>query len=235
MAPAIREAGLSVAPKNGKSGRIAAIFIGYLDGLLRHPLWRGVAIGAVESSQSGLSGMKSKGKMSDAAQRALSDPTSLRTVWAYGLNVPRAPTRETFFGVEDWTASVTDQLPERDGDYIVGFVPGGSSSITAAEPVIVLLANGELCLLSPTKHEECHLRITSNPSGHVYRKPLHQLHWCFASVLAGIRFDQMNSRCRQVPILDHGRKRNHDSHLVVDQHRLGPEPLALERLSHPPF
>lgn len=44
LAPGIRECGLSVARKNGKSGLVAALCLGYLVGPLRTPLWRGIAI-----------------------------------------------------------------------------------------------------------------------------------------------------------------------------------------------
>ena len=42
LAPGIREAGLSVARKNGKSGVIAALLLAYLAGPLNRPEWRGI-------------------------------------------------------------------------------------------------------------------------------------------------------------------------------------------------
>ena len=44
LAPGIREAGLSVARKNGKSGLIAALLLGYLCGPLNCPQWRGIVV-----------------------------------------------------------------------------------------------------------------------------------------------------------------------------------------------
>ena len=44
LAPGVREAALSVARKNGKSGVIAALLLAYLAGPLRRPLWRGVVV-----------------------------------------------------------------------------------------------------------------------------------------------------------------------------------------------
>ena len=40
----MREAGLSVARKNGKSGLIAALLLAYLCGPLNRPLWRGIVV-----------------------------------------------------------------------------------------------------------------------------------------------------------------------------------------------
>ena len=290
MAPAIRDAGLSVARKKGKSGLIAALLLGYLMGPLRHPQWRGVVVSltgrlAVElrdaiqltaeaseipltvkrapypgcilgadgtrldilavdkatghaigadlavideagllqenqralwdavfspisgrdgrllcisirsdgpmfgefalrsddpavvwtefaadpqapiddpaqwkAANPGLGGIKSESYMSDAVRRALSNSNSLSTFRAYNLNLPQVPTREMICGVEDWTACVTDQLPERDGNCVVGFDLDGSSSMTAAaEPVLLLLATRGLGL-SPTEQEACHLK-----------------------------------------------------------------------------
>ena len=42
LAPGIREAGLSVARKNGKSGLVAALLLAHLVGPLRRPAWRAV-------------------------------------------------------------------------------------------------------------------------------------------------------------------------------------------------
>jgi len=42
LAPGVREAGLSVARKNGKTGLIAVLLLGYLVGPLHRPRWRGV-------------------------------------------------------------------------------------------------------------------------------------------------------------------------------------------------
>lgn len=44
LAPGIREAGLSVARKNGKSGLVAALLLCYLCGPLNAPNWRGVVV-----------------------------------------------------------------------------------------------------------------------------------------------------------------------------------------------
>jgi hypothetical protein len=44
LAPGVREAGLSVARKNGKSGLIAALLLGYLCGPLNQSYWRGVVV-----------------------------------------------------------------------------------------------------------------------------------------------------------------------------------------------
>lgn len=44
MAPGIREAGLSVARKNGKSGLIALLLLAHLIGPLRSPGWRGLVV-----------------------------------------------------------------------------------------------------------------------------------------------------------------------------------------------
>ena len=44
LAPGIREAGLSIARKNAKTGLIAALVLGYLVGPLRFPMWRGIAV-----------------------------------------------------------------------------------------------------------------------------------------------------------------------------------------------
>lgn len=44
LRPGIREAGLSVARKNGKSGLIAALILGYLVGPLNRPGWRGAVV-----------------------------------------------------------------------------------------------------------------------------------------------------------------------------------------------
>ena len=42
LAPGVREAGLSVSRKNGKSGVIAALLLAYLAGPLNRPEWRGI-------------------------------------------------------------------------------------------------------------------------------------------------------------------------------------------------
>ena len=44
LGPGIREAGLSVARKNGKSGLIAALLLAYLVGPLNRPMWRAVVV-----------------------------------------------------------------------------------------------------------------------------------------------------------------------------------------------
>ena len=44
LAPGIREAGLSVARKNGKSSLIAALLLAYLVGPLNSRLWRGIVV-----------------------------------------------------------------------------------------------------------------------------------------------------------------------------------------------
>ena len=44
LAPGIREAGLSVARKNGKSGLVSALILGYLIGPLRTSRWRGICV-----------------------------------------------------------------------------------------------------------------------------------------------------------------------------------------------
>ena len=44
LGPGVRESGLSVARKNGKSGLIAALALGYLVGPLNATLWRGIAV-----------------------------------------------------------------------------------------------------------------------------------------------------------------------------------------------
>ena len=44
LAPGIREAGLSVARKNGKSGLVAALVLAHLVGPLRQPAWRAVRV-----------------------------------------------------------------------------------------------------------------------------------------------------------------------------------------------
>ena len=44
LGPGIREAGISVARKNGKSGAIAALFLACLVGPLNAPLWRGIVV-----------------------------------------------------------------------------------------------------------------------------------------------------------------------------------------------
>ena len=44
LAPGIREAGLSVARKNGKSGLVAALLLAYLVGPLNVPEWRGLVV-----------------------------------------------------------------------------------------------------------------------------------------------------------------------------------------------
>ena len=44
LAPGIRESGLSVSRKNGKSGLIAALLLAYLCGPLNGPYWRGIVV-----------------------------------------------------------------------------------------------------------------------------------------------------------------------------------------------
>ncbi len=44
LADGVREAGLSVARKNGKSGLVAALLLAYLVGPLNQPLWRGIVV-----------------------------------------------------------------------------------------------------------------------------------------------------------------------------------------------
>ena len=44
LAPGVREAGLSVARKNGKSGAIAAVLLAYLAGPLNRPEWRAIVV-----------------------------------------------------------------------------------------------------------------------------------------------------------------------------------------------
>ena len=44
LGPGVREAGLSVARKNGKSGLIAALLLAYLAGPLNAQLWRGIVV-----------------------------------------------------------------------------------------------------------------------------------------------------------------------------------------------
>ena len=59
LAPGIREAGLSVARKNGKSGLIAALLLAYLVGPLNSTLWRGIVVsetGLLAASAGGSSG-----------------------------------------------------------------------------------------------------------------------------------------------------------------------------------
>ena len=73
MGPGIREAGLSVARKNGKSGLISAVLLAYLLGPLNSPRWRGIVVSLtgnlaaelrdaieVTAAVSGLEGLKIK-------------------------------------------------------------------------------------------------------------------------------------------------------------------------------
>ena len=53
LAPNIREAGLSVARKNGKSGLVAALLLACLCGPLNAPNWRGVVVSLTGKSTGG--------------------------------------------------------------------------------------------------------------------------------------------------------------------------------------
>ena len=266
LADGIREAGLSVARKNGKTGVIAALVLGYLVGPLRTPLWRGIVVsltgllagelrraivetaeasglesllkvrkapppgsitgldgaeitllasdkgsghavgadlaiideaglipesqrelwGAVLSSTSGRDGrllgisirgdgpmfaelrerrdspavfyvehaadegaalddpqqwhkanpglgvIKSMDYMRDAASRAIQTPSDASIFRAYDLNDSLNPTRIMLCDPSEWAALEADDLPPREGPYVLGFDIGGSSSLTAA-------------------------------------------------------------------------------------------------------
>lgn len=51
-------------------------------------------------------------------------------------------------------------------------------------------------------------------------------------MLPDIGFDLFDSGNRKVPVLANRRQWNRHPHLVVDQDRFGPQPLALDRLAN---
>ena len=78
------------------------------------------------------SGIKSMDYMKDAARKALASPSDAALFKSHDLNMSLRPTRMMICEVADWTACITEELPERSGGCVVGFDIGGSASMTAA-------------------------------------------------------------------------------------------------------
>ncbi len=78
----------------------------------------------------GLGSIKSLSYMRDAAARAIATPADAPSFRAYDLNLPQDPNRQMICSVQDWLACVRSELPERDGNVILGFDAGYSASMT---------------------------------------------------------------------------------------------------------
>ena len=80
-------------------------------------------------------GIKSLEYMVDMAAKAAATPADQAFFRAHDLNLPQAPNRETVCSPEDWDECEQADLPERDGQCVVGVDLGGSASMTAAAAV----------------------------------------------------------------------------------------------------
>ena len=87
--------------------------------------------------------IKSETYMEDMSRSALATPADAAAFRAYDLNQPVGPSREVIVLPEVWDRCETeDDLPERDGECVVGLDIGGSSSMTAC--VAVWSATGRM-------------------------------------------------------------------------------------------
>ena len=82
-------------------------------------------------------GIKSIEYMRAEARRVQATPADQASFLAFDLNLPQQPGSEMIFSLADWLACVTsaDDLPARDGEVVLGFDLGGSSSMTALAAV----------------------------------------------------------------------------------------------------
>ena len=88
-----------------------------------------------------VAGIKSKGYMRDTSRRAITTPADAASFRAHDLNQPQNPSRELLCDTSDWLAVETEELPPREGAFVVGFDAGGSSSLTAA---VAIWRNGRM-------------------------------------------------------------------------------------------
>ena len=88
---------------------------------------------AWHAANPGLGSIKSLSYMEDMARAALATAADAAAFRAYDQNQPVGPSREVIVLPEVWDRCETeDDLPERDGECVVGLDIGGSSSMTAA-------------------------------------------------------------------------------------------------------
>ena len=80
----------------------------------------------------GLGSIKSETYMEDASRAALATPADAAAFRSLDLNQPVGPSRETILLPQQWDECERgDDLPERDGECVVGLDIGGSASMTA--------------------------------------------------------------------------------------------------------
>ena len=81
--------------------------------------------------------IKSLDYMRAESRRVQATPADQGSFRAFDLNQPQAPGSEMIFSLADWKACVVpaDELPARDGEVVIGFDLGGSSSMTALAAV----------------------------------------------------------------------------------------------------
>ena len=80
----------------------------------------------------GLGSIKSLTYMEDASRAALATPADAAAFRSLDLNQPVGPSRETILLPQQWDECERgDDLPERDGECVVGLDIGGSASMTA--------------------------------------------------------------------------------------------------------
>ena len=79
-------------------------------------------------------GIKSLGYMRDEARRVLATPSDQASFRAFDLNQPQSPSREMICAPSDLRACFVDNadLPERDGDAVIGLDMGEATSASAA-------------------------------------------------------------------------------------------------------
>ena len=89
---------------------------------------------AWRAANPGLGTVKAEAYMQHTARRALAVKADQSSFRAFDLNQPQSPGREMICDVADWRRCVVpaDDLPPRDGQCVIGFDLGGSSSMTAA-------------------------------------------------------------------------------------------------------
>ena len=87
---------------------------------------------AWRAANPGLGTIKSETYMQDTSRAALATPADAAAFRAHDLNQPVGPSRETALLPQQWDECERgDDLPERDGECVVGLDIGGSASMTA--------------------------------------------------------------------------------------------------------